>query len=230
MIKIFKKINKGFLLILILSLGLNFFYFFKAIFNSDKINLENKKLYFKTKVIKVIDGDTFDIENSERIRLYEINAPEYPKGCLGIDAKARLENLLLNKNINYEKIGKDNFGRILAYAYIDKLLINEVMTEEGLAYYQKGKKLTEKSLIIEKAQEKAKSTERGVWSSFCQTKKENCFIKGNFRIADHTRIYHTPDCYNYDRITIKPGTSDRWFCTEEEARAAGFRKSQDCPN
>lgn len=230
MIKIFKKINKGFLLILILSLGLNFFYFFKAIFNSDKINLENKKLYFKIKVIKVIDGDTFDIENSERIRLYEINAPEYPKGCLGIDAKGRLENLLLNKNISYEKIGKDSFGRILAYVYLDKLLINEVMTEEGLAYYEKGKKLTEKSLIIEKAQEKAKSTERGVWSSFCQTKKENCLIKGNFRIGDHTRIYHTPDCYNYDRITIKPGTSDRWFCTEEEARLAGFRKSKDCPN
>lgn len=214
-----------YLVVFIVSFVLNFFFLFKQYKNF----LFKKINRMEAIVIKVVDGDTFDTNKGERIRLYEIDAPEYPKDCLGVDAKARMEDLVLNKKISFERIEKDNFGRTLAYVYLDRLLINEVMTEEGLAYFEKGKTVTENSLIIEQFQDKAKLASRGVWSSFCQTKKEGCVIKGNLRIADHTRIYHTPDCYNYDRITIKPGTSDRWFCSEEEAKKTGFRKSQDCP-
>jgi len=183
----------------------------------------------KAKVTKIIDGDTFDIEGGERIRLYEIDAPESPEGCLGVDAQIRLENLLAGKVVGYKKTGKDHFGRLLAYVFVDKLFINEIMVEEGLAYYYKDGSSGEHALSIERSQEKAKAAGRGVWSNLCQTKKEGCIIKGNYRPADNTRLYHTPDCYNYDRITIKPGTSDRWFCSEQEAKAAGFTKSKDCP-
>lgn len=211
-------------LLLILSAGLNV-YFFKIISPANKTS--NQLETFS--VVKVIDGDTFDLENGERIRLALINAPEYPKGCMGIDAKARLEELVFNKTVNIEKVQKDNFGRIVALVYLDKLFVNEILVEEGLAYYE-GKNIPNtNSLQIEKSQNKAQLAGRGVWSSLCQTKKEGCVIKGNYREADHTRIYHTPNCYNYDRITIKPGTSDRWFCSEEEAVRAGFRKSLDCP-
>jgi len=224
------KVNKVLLLVIILvlflSIALNLYFIFKNFFKKSSFDKNNLKT---AKVNRIIDGDTLDTEDNERVRLYEINAPEYPKDCLGVDAKARMEDLVLNKKISIERIGKDNFGRTLAYVYLDKLLINETMTEEGLAYFEKGKTVTESSLTIEQSQDKAKLAGRGVWSSFCQTKKEGCLIKGNYRPADNTRIYHTPDCYNYDRITIKPGTSDRWFCTEEEAKKAGFRKSQDCP-
>ena len=107
-------------------------------------------------------------------------------------------------------------------------MLNEILTEEGLTYFYKDK-INSHTLEIEKAEEKAKLAGRGVWSSLCLTQKEGCLIKGNYRSADTTRIYHTPDCYNYAKITIKPGTSDRWFCTEVEAQQAGFVKSQDCP-
>ncbi|PIP62518.1 hypothetical protein COW98_03575 [Candidatus Roizmanbacteria bacterium CG22_combo_CG10-13_8_21_14_all_35_9] len=224
------KINKTvfilFIVIFVISINFNLYFFFNLTFKKLFYHGNNKII---AKVIKVIDGDTFDVNKEERIRLYEINAPEYPKDCLGVDAKARMEDLVLNKKVSIEKIGKDNFGRILAYVYLNKLLINDTMAEEGLAYFEKGKTITENSLTIEQSQDKAKLAGRGVWSSFCQTKKEGCIIKGNYRPADNTRIYHTPDCYNYDRITIKPGTSDRWFCSEEEAKKAGFRKSNDCP-
>lgn len=213
------------LVFFVFSLVLNFFFVFKQ-YRSYFL----KKYNLVEVVVKnVVDGDTIDTSDGERIRLYEINAPEYPKDCLGIDAKTRMEELVFNKKIQYEKIGKDNFGRILAYVFVDKLLINEVMTEEGLAYFLKGKTITENSLSVERSQDKAKLAGRGVWSSFCLTKKEGCDIKGNYRPADNTRIYHIPDCYNYDKITIKPGTSDRWFCNEEEAKKLGFVKSKDCP-
>jgi len=201
-------------------------YFFKtkspSPLSSDK-NLQNLK------VTRVIDGDTFDAENGERYRLYEIDAPEYPKGCLGEDAKTRLENLILNKIISIKSFHRDNFGRILILVYSNNLFINEILVEEGYAVFSKDKTLTETSLTIEKAQEKARLTQRGVWSDLCLTKKDNCLIKGNYRSANNARIYHMPDCYNYDKITIKPGTSDRWFCSEQEAKMAGFRKSLDCP-
>ncbi len=213
------------LTLFILSLTLNLFFIFKQY----KSFLFKKTSRVEALVKRVVDGDTIDTSDNERIRLYEINAPEYPKDCLGTDAKTRLEDLIFNKKIQYKKISKDNFGRILAYVYLDKLLINEVMTEEGLAYFEKGRMVTENSLKIEQSQDKAKLVGRGVWSSRCETKKPGCLIKGNYRPADNTRIYHTPNCYNYDKIIISPGTSDRWFCNEEEAKAAGFRKSNDCP-
>lgn len=181
------------------------------------------------KVTRVIDGDTFDTDDGTRIRLYEINAPEYPKDCMGVDAKTRLEELIADKSVEIAKIKKDNFGRFLAFVYVDKLLVNELLVEEGLAYFVKDKSSSPYSLQIEQTQEKAKLAGRGVWSSLCQTKKDGCIIKGNYRSADNTRIYHTPDCYNYEKTTVKPGTSDRWFCTEKEAMALGFRKSNDCP-
>lgn len=213
------------LILLAISMVVNLFFILKQYKNyflkkTDRIEVT---------VNKVVDGDTVDTADGERLRLYEIDTPEYPKDCLGVDAKARMEDLVLNKKIQYQNLGRDNFGRILAYVYIDKLLINEVMTEEGFAYFLKGKTVTENSLFIEQSQDKAKSTGRGVWSNLCQTKQDGCIIKGNYRPADNTRIYHTPDCYNYDRITIKLGTTDRWFCNEAEAKEEGFRKSQDCP-
>lgn len=223
--KVPKNIIIIFLIVLILSILLNIFFFIKYFKNYflRKANL------VETLVIKVIDGDTFDTKDGERIRLYEIDAPEYPKGCLSEESKNRLETMILNQKINYQRIGKDNFGRILAYVYFNKIFINEALVQEGLAYFQKAKILNENSLLLEQSQEKAKIIKRGVWSNICLTQKENCLIKGNYRSAGNTRIYHLPDCYNYDRITIKPGTSDRWFCTEVEAKAAGFRKSNDCP-
>lgn len=49
-----------------------------------------------------------------------------------------------------------------------------------------------------------------------------CQIKGNVNSkGDH--IYHVPGWRDYERTNVKPEEGDRWFCTEEEASAAGFR-------
>lgn len=40
------------------------------------------------------------------------------------------------------------------------------------------------------------------------------------------KIYHVPGGQFYDRTDIKPEEGDRWFCTEDEARNAGFRASE----
>ncbi|PIX68851.1 hypothetical protein COZ40_01060 [Candidatus Roizmanbacteria bacterium CG_4_10_14_3_um_filter_39_13] len=228
--------NVSFLsIVLASSVLLNIFFGYKIFYSQRKQTEQNtvetprRNVSTNHIVQRIIDGDTFDIENGERVRLYGINAPEYPKGCMSGDAKNRLETLILNRNVGIKQVAKDNFGRLVSLVYLDNLFINEVLVEEGFAYFEKSKPETESALTLERAGAKAKQTGRGVWSSLCETKQEGCTIKGNYRSADTSRIYHTPDCYNYDRITVKPGTTDRWFCTEKEAQVAGFRKSLDCP-
>ena len=53
-------------------------------------------------------------------------------------------------------------------------------------------------------------------------------IKGKYavraRVTGNIGIYHLQACRSYPALT-KP---DRWFCSEEDAQAAGFRRAYNC--
>lgn len=51
-----------------------------------------------------------------------------------------------------------------------------------------------------------------------------CTIKGNIS-RNGERIYHMSDQHFYPKIVMDAGGGKRWFCTPEEAEAAGFRRS-----
>jgi endonuclease YncB( thermonuclease family) len=51
-----------------------------------------------------------------------------------------------------------------------------------------------------------------------------CVIKGNVN-RQGERIYHLPGQLNYAQINMQKGLGERWFCTEPEAQAAGWRKA-----
>lgn len=53
----------------------------------------------------------------------------------------------------------------------------------------------------------------------------DCDIKGNVSIGSGERIYHVPGQEYYDETKISPQYGERWFCTEAEARAAGWRRA-----
>ncbi|GGF38118.1 hypothetical protein GCM10011321_31300 [Youhaiella tibetensis] len=52
-----------------------------------------------------------------------------------------------------------------------------------------------------------------------------CNIKGNVNTKGE-RIYHVPGQKYYNDTVIQPSHGERWFCSEEEARAAGWRRSK----
>jgi endonuclease YncB( thermonuclease family) len=60
------------------------------------------------------------------------------------------------------------------------------------------------------------------------TMPTGCSIKGRFatraQFTGHRGIYHLEGCRSYGR-TKRP---DRWFCSEDEAQAEGFRKAFTC--
>ncbi|MGN6917326.1 sunset domain-containing protein [Neisseria sp. P0017.S004] len=46
-------------------------------------------------------------------------------------------------------------------------------------------------------------------------------MKGN--IGNSGRIYHVPGTAAYEKTKIDEAKGERWFCSEDEARAAGWR-------
>src|SRR5881227_3079103 len=60
------------------------------------------------------------------------------------------------------------------------------------------------------------------------TMPPSCGIKGKLavraRVTGNIGIYHLRGCPSYP-ATTKP---DRWFCSEDDAQAAGFRKAYNC--
>jgi endonuclease YncB( thermonuclease family) len=56
----------------------------------------------------------------------------------------------------------------------------------------------------------------------------NCSIKAKFavraRVTGNVGIYHLQACPSYPAIT----QPDRWFCSEDDAQAAGFRRAFNC--
>jgi endonuclease YncB( thermonuclease family) len=55
-----------------------------------------------------------------------------------------------------------------------------------------------------------------------------CNIKGKYalraRVTGNIGIYHLQTCRSYPAMT----NPDRWFCSEDDARAGGFRKAYNC--
>ena len=59
----------------------------------------------------------------------------------------------------------------------------------------------------------------------CTFQKDGCDIKGNISFDTNEKIYHIPGQEFYSETTINPDYGERWFCTENEAIANGWRKS-----
>jgi len=89
-----------------------------------------------TKVTRVIDGDTFEIESGEKVRLIGINAPEL-SDIFGKEAKEHLSQLIDGKTVDLQSDNiskdRDRYSRLLRYVLIDGIDINKQMISEGFA-------------------------------------------------------------------------------------------------
>jgi len=60
----------------------------------------------------------------------------------------------------------------------------------------------------------------------CTTHVSGCDVKGNVSFETGERIYHVPGQEYYTATKIDPDYGERWFCTEADAIANGWRKSR----
>lgn len=56
---------------------------------------------------------------------------------------------------------------------------------------------------------------------------QQCAIKGNISTKGE-KIYHMLGCGSYKQTVIDESKGERWFCTEADAQAAGWRKAGNC--
>lgn len=106
----------------------------------------------QARVVRVIDGDTVELEGGEKVRYIGIDTPEthHPtKGveCYGQVAAQKNAELVLNKMIELEKdvSETDRYGRLLRYVYVEqaaseaaevapKIMVNEYLIQTGYAH------------------------------------------------------------------------------------------------
>ena len=58
--------------------------------------------------------------------------------------------------------------------------------------------------------------------------REYCVIKGNISQSTGERIYHLPGRASYSKTVIDESAGEQWFCSEADARGAGWRKAKNC--
>lgn len=178
-------------------------------------------------VISVYDGDTLILDNKERLRLRQLDAPELDF-CGGKEAKAALEKLVSDKRVRISEQIPDQQGRGMALIYVGNTLVNKELLAQGLARYHSD--VTSQADILQTAANEAKEKKLGIYGS-CQsmtnTKNPRCVIKGN--IDRQKKTYHMPGCTQYPFTVVEEDVGEQWFCTEKEAKAAGYIKSERCP-
>lgn len=187
----------------------------------------------------VIDGDTIVIEGT-RVRLEGIDAPESGQQCLrldgqswrcGIAAAQALAELVSDKHVRCEGSERDRYDRLIGVCRVGSLEINAEMVRRGLAWA-----FVRYSKRLLNEEREARSRRLGIWQvenepawdyrarRWAQSQAQapgGCAIKGN--ISRQGRIYHMPGSAYYDAVEINPSRGERWFCTENEAIAAGWR-------
>jgi endonuclease YncB( thermonuclease family) len=134
----------------------------------------NGKVIYEVKeanVIRVIDGDTLEIDTG-KVRLLGINTPE-KRQYYHDEAKNFLKGLE-GKEVKLEIREKDIFGRLLAYVFYQDRFINHEILEKGFGHYfsYHEDKYTRK---LKKAESEAREKEIGVWKR-SQEKCASCIV------------------------------------------------------
>jgi len=200
-------------------------------------------------VVRVIDGDTIEINNKIIVRLLGIDAPEQGN-CYYNEAKEALNELVLGEDVRLEKdiFGTDNFGRLLRYVFVPKgdfindVFVNDYLLEQGFAdtlFISKSQKYRD---ILIHSRNEAVTNKKGIWSACEQELEEkistfetndpppnpDCVIKGNISEHGYGKTYFFLGCPNYNTVKVDLEKGDRYFCTNEEAEAAGFKMAEGC--
>ena len=193
-------------------------------------------------VVRVIDGDTLDV-GGVRVRLHGIDAPELGQSCqisagqdwdcgtwVSREVRARYQGA----TASCDAVEKDRFGRVVATCRVDGADIGRRLVRDGMAVAFR--KYSKTYVGDEAAARRANAglhsgtfqrpaDHRNAQSAQNNTNVSGCRIKGNIS-SKGKRIYHVPGQKYYDKTRIRTSAGERWFCSEADARAAGWRKSR----
>lgn len=194
--------------------------------------------------VRVIDADTWDV-GGQRVRLFGIDAPELDQTCTDADgrdfacghwAAGQARERFQGRMARCEALDRDRYGRIVARCWVDGRDTGREMVAEGIALAyrkysmdydldEKGAAVNARGLHAGKVQSPADFRRaQAARQAPVQVPPSGCVIKGNIS-SKGKRIYHLPGQRDYDATRINTRKGERWFCSEQEARAAGWRRA-----
>lgn len=195
---------------------------------------------------KLIDGDSFEI-GAVGVRLFGVDAPEARQSCTrdghdwncGDAAAAELRRLVGARDVDCAPRDRDSYDRIVAVCRVGGKDLGAEMVRAGFATAYR----RYSNDYVDEERE-AKAAKRGIWAGEFtppedyrrggaepkqrsapaqpSQRRNRCYIKGNINTAGE-KIYHTRDSASYADTVIDESKGERWFCTEREARGAGWR-------
>lgn len=157
--------------------------------NEQKKNINTEVLRYE-EIKRVIDGDTIELKNGEKVRYIGIDTPELNKSgkeddeCLAWVARERNDELLRAGKeiilISDKGAQRDKYNRLLRYVYSNTMFVNRALALEGLGEffacepYMKNCPLMEdkeRIKLIENASQAAQKAKRGIYSAICKKGK-----------------------------------------------------------
>ncbi len=120
------------------------------------------------KVATLADGDSFTCTDGRRVRLLLIDAPEMAQKPWGQMARRQLETLVRpGATLRLELDGTpiDRYGRTLAYAWADTLMVNEWMVTRGWALVLAYENVRYLERLVG-AEREARAAKRGFWQAW----------------------------------------------------------------
>lgn len=189
---------------------------------------------------RAITGDRLLVAG-KLIRLSGIEAPELAQRCrnsrrrrwrCGSAARSGLARLVARGKVDCSISARDNDKQMLSgTCSIGKKDLAAAMASRGLAFAVGGLYAPYGG-----AERVARNAKKGIWSGEAQRPAEyrsqlwdrakarapdGCPIKG--RVSRRGKVYILPWAPNYRRVRVRRSRGERWFCTESEAIAAGWR-------
>lgn len=176
-------------------------------------------------VLRVVDGDTIVVDYNgveEKVRLIGVDTPEsvHPDQDknteAGIKASEYTKKALEEKQVEleFDVQQRDQYGRLLAYVWVDGVMYNKTLLKEGianLATFPPNVKYVDEFQAIVDARNNSEDNE---------VKKEGIYV-GSLE----SDKYHYPSCRFAEKIISE---NEIWFDTVGEAQSKGYSPCGVC--
>ena len=188
---------------------------------------------------EALSGDLLRVGGAT-VRLAGIEAPEHQQACgsgsrrfrCGAAAHAALGRLVNGHRLTCTLSGADGSGHSLASCTRGDLDINAEMVRQGHAFaagslfasysgHERQAREVKAGIWAAGEPERPSAFRAKLWDEAKRRAPDGCPIKG--LVSGGTRIYVLPWSPDYDRGRIQKARGERWFCSEREAEAAGFK-------
>lgn len=124
-------------------------------------------------VKRVVDGDTFETDKKEKVRLIGVNTPESVKPKTPVEYLAKEASSFTKERLTGKTViafadteSKDKYGRLLRYIFIkgESVMYNETLVAEGYANVMTVPPNVMFSKHFVKLEKEAREAKKGLWA------------------------------------------------------------------